>query len=194
MSEFLQALAIVIPLGFLYIVVLGITAGVLYTLAGNKQNETRDDDELVELVIEKPSSTICIDSPVDVFHYVKQRIGGKPIEYLILLLLTSDYRLAVEFQCTDKLSEFVRFPKPEMIIQHCIGNEVSFAFLVHNHPQGTLYPSGEDVHYTAQLAQKLQQAGIGLIDHIVVTEDRYYSMRDNDHLGIVFTDSQGRFW
>lgn len=193
MSEFLQALAIVVALGFLYVAVLGITAGVLYTLAGNKQNEARDGDELVELVIEKPSSTVWLDSPVDVFHYAKQRIGGKPIEYLILLLLTSDYRLAVELQCTDKQSEFVRFPKLEMIIQHCIGNEVNFAFLVHNHPQGTLYPSGEDVHYTAQLAQKLQQAGIGLIDHVVVTEDRYYSMRDNDHFGIVFTDCQGRF-
>jgi DNA repair protein RadC len=183
-SELLQALAIVIPLGLLYVAILGIMAGMFHTFAENKQNATSDDDEAAELVIEKPASTVWINSPSDVFHYVNQRIGGNPVEYLILLLVSSDRRLVVEFRCTDKQSGYVRLPKVERIIRHCVENEVNLVFLVHNHPYGTPYPSVEDVHYTARLAQKLQQAGIELSDHIVVTAAGSYSMKNNNYFSV----------
>lgn len=50
--------------------------------------------------------------------------------------------------------------------------------IAHNHPSGSLQPSQSDKNLT----QKLKQAGltldIKLLDHIIVTEERYFSFAD----------------
>jgi len=54
--------------------------------------------------------------------------------------------------------------------------------LVHNHPSGTLKPSNAD----KQITRKIQRAGdmldIKLLDHLIITEDSYYSFADENDL------------
>ncbi len=52
------------------------------------------------------------------------------------------------------------------------------AVLAHNHPGGQPMPSREDVDTTAALAKALELAGVQLIDHIIVADNAYLSMRD----------------
>lgn len=51
--------------------------------------------------------------------------------------------------------------------------------LVHNHPSGNLTPSNTD----KQLTQKVKEAGklmeIKLLDHLIITENDYYSFMDD---------------
>jgi len=58
-----------------------------------------------------------------------------------------------------------------------ISNAVAI-ILVHNHPSGTLRPSGAD----RDLTQKVKRAGelldIKLLDHIILTETTYFSFAD----------------
>ncbi|WP_106915915.1 RadC family protein [Chryseobacterium aurantiacum] len=50
--------------------------------------------------------------------------------------------------------------------------------IAHNHPSGSLRPSKEDINIT----QKIEEAGnilnIQLLDHIIVTQDSYFSFSD----------------
>lgn len=50
--------------------------------------------------------------------------------------------------------------------------------LVHNHPSGNPRPSQSDVTVTKQVAQGLNLVGVELVDHIIVTKDNYFSMRE----------------
>lgn len=54
--------------------------------------------------------------------------------------------------------------------------------LAHNHPSGSLNPSQSDI----QLTKRVQEAGrvldINLLDHIILTEDSYYSFADDGRL------------
>lgn len=49
--------------------------------------------------------------------------------------------------------------------------------LAHNHPNGTVTPSAEDIAVTDRLEQTLAGLNIELVDHCVVARDKYASIR-----------------
>ena len=49
---------------------------------------------------------------------------------------------------------------------------------VHNHPSGDPTPSQEDRVLTSRLRQGADLLGITLLDHLILTEERYYSFAD----------------
>jgi DNA repair protein RadC len=49
--------------------------------------------------------------------------------------------------------------------------------LVHNHPSGSLIPSNQDIKITLQVKAALAIIDVKLLDHIIITEDCYLSMR-----------------
>ena len=50
--------------------------------------------------------------------------------------------------------------------------------VAHNHPAGILGPSPEDLRITKNLAEASRIIGIALVDHIIVTDEGYYSFRE----------------
>ena len=50
--------------------------------------------------------------------------------------------------------------------------------LVHNHPKGKLTPSDEDIHTTEAIKHGGNFTGIKLIDHLIINETAYLSLRD----------------
>lgn len=54
--------------------------------------------------------------------------------------------------------------------------------VAHNHPSGTCSPSSADRTLTKRLADAGELLNIQLNDHIILTEDSYYSFRDEGYL------------
>ena len=54
--------------------------------------------------------------------------------------------------------------------------------LAHNHPAGIALPSKEDVEITVRLREALEVMDVVLLDHIVVADDDFVSMRDSGYL------------
>lgn len=50
--------------------------------------------------------------------------------------------------------------------------------MVHNHPSGTLKPSQTDKNLTAKVKKGLELLDIAVLDHIIITEESYYSFAD----------------
>ena len=55
----------------------------------------------------------------------------------------------------------------------------SFAILAHNHPSGFALPSMADIETTKTVSSALSLVGVRLLDHIVVADDDYVSMRQS---------------
>lgn len=51
--------------------------------------------------------------------------------------------------------------------------------LCHNHPSGGLKPSDHDLSLTNQIVQAGKILQINVLDHIILTDDSYYSFADN---------------
>lgn len=54
--------------------------------------------------------------------------------------------------------------------------------VAHNHPAGNLFPSSEDVTYTAELIRLLQDLQIELYDHFIFCNGRYYSFEEQGRI------------
>ncbi len=54
--------------------------------------------------------------------------------------------------------------------------------LVHNHPSGRLSPSKADKDITDRMDICAKHMDIELLDHIIISKDTYFSLRDNEIL------------
>lgn len=67
---------------------------------------------------------------------------------------------------------------PRKIIEYAIKKKAVNIVLVHNHPSGSLLPSEMDKAVTKEVIPLLSAMSINLIDHIIVSKNRFYSMMD----------------
>jgi DNA repair protein RadC len=51
--------------------------------------------------------------------------------------------------------------------------------LIHNHPSGSLIPSNADKGITKKVKEACKMMDISLLDHLIITEEAYYSFTDN---------------
>lgn len=54
--------------------------------------------------------------------------------------------------------------------------------LVHNHPSGNAHPSGEDDRITMKLKKACETMRIYMVDHVIITDGRYYSYAEEGRL------------
>lgn len=68
------------------------------------------------------------------------------------------------------------------LVQEALSANATAVVLAHNHPSGIALPSKEDVELTLRLRDALDVMDILLLDHIVVADDDFVSMRDSGYL------------
>lgn len=65
------------------------------------------------------------------------------------------------------------------IIQKAIDLGASAVIVSHNHPSGDMRPSAEDVRVTEQLDDALKTFDLSLMDHIILSDNGYFSFSEN---------------
>ncbi len=71
---------------------------------------------------------------------------------------------------------------PKVILQAAIISNASAIILTHNHPSGATKPSHADVALTQKIKQASLLHDINVIDHIIITEDSFYSFANEGNL------------
>ncbi|MEJ7625352.1 MAG: DNA repair protein RadC [Ferruginibacter sp.] len=67
---------------------------------------------------------------------------------------------------------------PRLILKKAIEEEATSIILSHNHPSGNLKPSRADEEITQKIKQAASYLDIKVLDHIIVSEEGYYSFAD----------------
>ena len=67
---------------------------------------------------------------------------------------------------------------PREVYADAITDRAASIICVHNHPSGTLEPSSQDLTITRQLADAGTIVGIRLLDHLIVTDSGWLSMKE----------------
>lgn len=65
-----------------------------------------------------------------------------------------------------------------MILRMALLRQATVIALCHNHPSGNTRPSTEDNRLTERLNQACRMMNIHFLDHVIVTDGKYYSYRD----------------
>ena len=71
---------------------------------------------------------------------------------------------------------------PEQIARNALNCKARKIILAHNHPSQSVYPSDNDLKMTMKLNEITKQLDIVLYDHIIVTRDSYFSMKETNIL------------
>lgn len=69
-----------------------------------------------------------------------------------------------------------------MILRMALLRQATVIALCHNHPSGSTRPSTEDNRLTDRLNQACRMMNIHFLDHVIVTDGKYYSYRDEGTL------------
>ena len=69
---------------------------------------------------------------------------------------------------------------PREIFKGAYQNSASGIICMHNHPSGDLTPSMEDIRLTESLIKIGRISGINVVDHLIMSDNKYYSFYDND--------------
>ena len=67
----------------------------------------------------------------------------------------------------------------KMVIQTALLANASCIMLAHNHPSGNLRPSSDDNRITNRIIEAARLFDITVLDHIIITNESYYSFTDN---------------
>ena len=71
---------------------------------------------------------------------------------------------------------------PSGILRYAVRCNATSIVVAHNHPSGSVEPSGNDRDFTRALMDCCKLFDIVLLDHVVVGRDNYYSFREKDYL------------
>jgi len=70
----------------------------------------------------------------------------------------------------------------QLIFAIAVQCNASSLILVHNHPSSSLTPSQSDIGLTNRICEGCKLFNIKLLDHLIITKDRYYSFSDEGML------------
>jgi DNA repair protein RadC len=68
---------------------------------------------------------------------------------------------------------------PRVILKKALEEDATAIVLCHNHPSGNLRPSRADEELTKKIKEAAAYFDIKIIDHIIVSEDGFYSFADD---------------
>ena len=109
------------------------------------------------------------------------QFGSKRVEHFGVLLLDTKHRvIRTSVVSVGSLDASVVHPREVFREATMVG--AAALVLFHNHPSGDPAPSDDDVALTQRLVRAGELMGIHVIDHVIVAESRYHSMRERKNL------------
>ena len=114
-------------------------------------------------------------------EYLMARFRGTVRERVLLVCLDRQRRITCTSWLGSGTADMVELPIREAIAQ-AVRLKAHWVVLCHNHPSGSALPSREDIEATAELARWMYVVGVELLDHIIVTETEYLSLRQRSEL------------
>jgi DNA repair protein RadC len=103
------------------------------------------------------------------------------VEHFGVVLLDTKHRvLRMSVVATGTLNTTI--VQPRDVFREAIVGGAAAVIAFHNHPSGDPTPSPDDVELTRRLAAAGTLMGIELVDHVVLGDARYCSLRETGRL------------
>jgi DNA repair protein RadC len=71
---------------------------------------------------------------------------------------------------------------PREVLKAAIKNSAASVVFLHNHPSGDPEPSLDDIEITQRLLKSFSLVGIGVLDHLIIAENGYFSFKQKNML------------
>lgn len=122
---------------------------------------------------EKP----LIGSSTDVANYLQTLLKDYKHEVFAVLFLNRSNKIN-HFQIISEGGITGTVADPRIILKKALEEDAVSMILCHNHPSGSLKPSKADEDLTHKIKEAAKYFDIKVLDHLIVSDDGYYSFAD----------------
>ena len=123
----------------------------------------------------------AIRGPADVHRHFHARLRDTLQERFLVLLLDGRHRVLREVM-TSQGTLTASLVHPREVFRPALREAAAAVILVHNHPSGDPTPSREDREVTERLVHVGEILGVPVLDHVIVAERGYVSLREDGGL------------
>ncbi len=117
----------------------------------------------------------------DVYEYFHPLIGDLPHEELWIILLSQSNKIINKRKISQggiaETSADIR-----LILKYALEDLATGIILCHNHPSGLEKPSSSDNALTRKLQDSCKVMNIRFIDHVIISDNKYYSYADEGRI------------
>jgi len=114
--------------------------------------------------------------PEDVWRELKDLRGCKKEYFVVFYLDSRNQEIKREIISIGSLNANLAHPRE--VFEPAVKNLAAQIILAHNHPSGNPDPSEDDLKINKRLTEAGKILGIEVLDHIIVTKDRYLSFKE----------------
>jgi len=114
----------------------------------------------------------------DAFEIIQMHIGDSLYEQFIVLFLSRSHQI-VKTQIISEGGVTGTVVDPKKIFKFAFDYNAVSIVLGHNHPSGSVKPSTNDIDLTKKIKQAGKLLEIGVLDHIIVGTENYFSFADD---------------
>ncbi|HDR7314287.1 DNA repair protein RadC [Heyndrickxia sporothermodurans] len=140
---------------------------------------------IVSLKLVKESSLLykerSVRSPEDGYQLMKLFLADKDREHFIVASLdTKNQPVSINVCHIGSLNASIVHPRE--VMKSAILSNAASIIVGHNHPSGKAEPSREDIEVTKRLVEAGKIIGIDVIDHIIVGDETYTSLKEKGYI------------
>ena len=130
---------------------------------------------------EKAEERIRLDSAMSIYELMKPMMQDLSEEEAWLLMMNQNFKLIKEIRLSHggitETAVDVR-----LIVKNALLCNATVVALCHNHPSNNPHPSGDDDNITRRIAEACKIMRLHFLDHLIITDDHYYSYREEGRL------------
>jgi len=117
-----------------------------------------------------------LNAPEKVYRLIKSKLKDYHKEHFYIIALNSRNHSISEVSIGSLNASIVH---PREVFAEVIKNKAASVIFAHNHPSGDPEPSEDDLLITKRLVESGKILGIEVVDHIIVTKDKFFSFKEH---------------
>jgi DNA repair protein RadC len=122
-----------------------------------------------------------LTSPRHLAAYLLPQYGTCAVEQFGLVMLDTKHRvIRVRIVSVGSLDATIVHPRE--VFREAASASAAAVVLFHNHPSGDPSPSPEDLALTARMVHAGEIMGIEILDHVILADQRYFSLAEAGQL------------
>jgi DNA repair protein RadC len=125
----------------------------------------------------------AIRGPDDVYRHFHPVLRDAVHERFVVVLLDGRHRV-LRHEVVSQGTLTASLVHPREVFRPALREGAAALVLVHNHPSGDPTPSREDREVTERLARAGELLGVRILDHVIVAERGYCSLREDGVAGL----------
>jgi DNA repair protein RadC len=123
----------------------------------------------------------CIRSPEDAAKYMMNEMRFLTQEHFVCLYLnTKNQVMHKQVIFIGSLNASIVHPRE--VYKEAFRRSAASIICLHNHPSGDPSPSREDIEVTKRLVECGKIIGIDLLDHIIIGENKFISLKEKGYV------------